>query len=75
VVSAGLVYLAASSVSAGCWVGVRWRVAQAESPSAYEKKGELDKALADFREALNNGNTAASEDINRNRAGNQVVTL
>jgi hypothetical protein len=31
VVSAGLVYLAASSVSAGCWVGVRWRVA-AESP-------------------------------------------
>ena len=34
VVSAGLVYLAASSVSADCWVGVRWRVAQAESPWA-----------------------------------------
>ena len=31
VVSAGLVYLAASSVSAGCWVGVLWRVA-AEIP-------------------------------------------
>jgi tetratricopeptide (TPR) repeat protein len=33
--------------------------------SAYEKKGELDKALADFREALNNGSTTASEDIKR----------
>jgi hypothetical protein len=30
--------------------------------SAYEKKGELDKALSDFRAA---GSTAASEDINR----------
>jgi tetratricopeptide (TPR) repeat protein len=33
--------------------------------SAYEKKGELNKALADFREAQNNGSTTASEDINR----------
>ncbi len=33
--------------------------------SAYEKKGELNKALADFREARNNGSTTASEDINR----------
>ena len=33
--------------------------------SAYEKKGELNKALADFREAQNSGSTTASEDINR----------
>jgi tetratricopeptide (TPR) repeat protein len=33
--------------------------------SAYEKKGELDKALTDFREALNKGNTTGSEDIKR----------
>ena len=33
--------------------------------SAYEKKGELNKALADFQEAQNNGSTTASEDINR----------
>jgi tetratricopeptide (TPR) repeat protein len=33
--------------------------------SAYERKGELNKALADFREALSHGSTTASEDINR----------
>ena len=33
--------------------------------SAYEKKGELNKALADFQEAQNNGSTTASEDIKR----------
>ena len=33
--------------------------------SAYEKKGELNKALADFQGAQNNGNPTASEDINR----------
>jgi tetratricopeptide (TPR) repeat protein len=33
--------------------------------SAYEKKGELEKALTDFREALNRGSTKVSEDINR----------
>jgi tetratricopeptide (TPR) repeat protein len=32
---------------------------------AYEKKGELNKALTDFREALNKGSTTVSEDINR----------
>ena len=33
--------------------------------SAYEKKGELDKALTDFREALKKGSTKVSDDINR----------
>ena len=33
--------------------------------SAYEKKGELDKALADFREALSHGSTTAPDDIKR----------
>jgi tetratricopeptide (TPR) repeat protein len=33
--------------------------------SAYEKKGELDKALTDFREALNKGSTTVSQDIKR----------
>ena len=32
---------------------------------AYEKKGELDKALADYQEAQNNGSPTASEDIKR----------
>src|SRR5262249_19959803 len=32
---------------------------------SYEKKGEYDKALADFREALNKGSTTVSEDIKR----------
>jgi hypothetical protein len=32
---------------------------------AYEKKGELDKALADYQEAQNNGRPTASEDIKR----------
>jgi len=33
--------------------------------SAFENKGELDKALADFRAALSKGSTTASADINR----------